>query len=61
MKIKVKMTEMNMEIELKDKEMGNETDRSTSRPNLWITGGLKRENRHFTRKCLKTERHELLN
>lgn len=58
--MKAKMAEMNMELELKDKEMGNGTDQSASRPNLRITG-LKRENRHFTRKFLRTERHELLN
>lgn len=61
LKMKVKMAEMNMEIELKDQETGNGTDQSTSRPNLRITGGLKRENRHFTRTFLRTERHELLN
>lgn len=32
--MKVKTAEMNMEIELRDKEMGNGTDQSTSRPNL---------------------------
>lgn len=54
------MAEMNSQSQIKDKEMQNRRNQSR-RPNTWIIGGLNREKRHFTRKFLRTQCHELIN